>query len=237
MIEVKNKKDCCGCHACSAICAKHCITMKSDEEGFLYPIVDKDACTNCGLCEKVCPMLNQSEPSPPLKVYAGKNKDEEIRCQSSSGGIFTLLAEKVIGEGGVVFGAKFDKNWDVVHSWTDTLEGIAVFRGSKFVQSTIGEAYLDIKHFLKQGRKVLFSGTPCQITGLKKFLRKDYNNLLTVEVVCHGVASPRIWNEYLKSLQLKNIGAISHKDKSSGWRGYSFSIKNTEGVMLCPLCL
>lgn len=232
MITIKDKKDCCGCHVCASICAKHCITMQSDEEGFLYPVVDKDACTDCGLCEKVCPVINQSEPRKPLKVYAAKNKNEEIRRQSSSGGIFTLLAERVIVEGGVVFGARFDENWDVIHSWADTIEGIAAFRGSKYVQSTIGDTYREAKDFLKQGRKVLFSGTPCQIAGLKKYLRKDYDNLLTVDVVCHGVPSPRIWNEYLKSLHLTNIGAISHKDKSTGWRGYSFSIKDTEGRLI-----
>ena len=232
MIEIKDKKDCCGCHACASICAKHCITMQSDEEGFLYPVVDKDACTDCGLCEKVCPIINQSEPRKPLKVYAAKNKNEEIRCQSSSGGIFTLLAEKVINEGGVVFGARFDENWNVVHSWTDTIEGIAAFRGSKYVQSTIGGTYREAKEFLKQGRKVLFSGTSCQITGLKKFLRKEYDNLLAVDVVCHGVPSPKIWREYLESLHISNIGTISHKDKATGWRGYSFSVKNTEGELI-----
>lgn len=232
MIEIKDKKDCCGCHACVIVCAKHCITMQSDEEGFLYPVVDKNACTDCGLCEKVCPVINQSEPRKPLKVYAAKNKNEEIRHQSSSGGIFTLLAEKVIAEGGVVFGARFDENWNVIHSWTDTIEGIAAFRGSKYVQSTIGDTYRKAREFLKQGRKVLFSGTPCQIAGLKRYLRKEYDNLLSVDIVCHGVPSPKIWSEYLRSLKLSNIGAISHKDKSTGWRRYSFSIKDTDGKVI-----
>lgn len=232
MIEIKDKKDCCGCQACATICAKHCITMQADEEGFLYPMVDKDTCTDCGLCMKVCPVINQSEPRKPLKVYAAKNKNEEIRRQSSSGGIFTLLAEKVIAEGGVVFGARFDENWDVIHSKTDTLEGIAAFRGSKYVQSTIGDTYREAREFLKKGRKVLFSGTPCQIAGLRKYLRKDYDNLLTVDVMCHGVPSPKIWREYLCSLQLSNIGAISHKDKSTGWRRYSISVKDTDGKVI-----
>lgn len=232
MIEIKDKKDCCGCHACVTVCAKHCITMQSDEEGFLYPVVDKNACTDCGLCEKVCPVINQSEPRKPLKVYAAKNKNEEIRRQSSSGGIFTLLAEKVIAEGGVVFGARFDENWDVIHSWADTIEGIAAFRGSKYVQSTIGDSYRQAKDFLKQGRKVLFSGTSCQIAGFKKYLRKEWDNLLTIDVVCHGVPSPKIWREFLESLQLPDIGTISHKDKSTGWRSYSFSVKDTKGKVV-----
>lgn len=244
MIEIKDKKDCCGCHACASICAKHCITMQADEEGFLYPIVDKDACTDCGLCEKVCPVINQSEPRKPLKVYAAKNKNEEIRRQSSSGGIFTLLAEKVINEGGVVFGARFDEEWNVIHSWTDTIEGIAAFRGSKYVQSTIGDTYREAKDFLKQGRKVLFSGTPCQIAGLKKYLRKDYDNLLTVDVVCHGVPSPLVWRSYLKEtreqLRAREVGknsvplsmdelpvitGISFRDKTNGWKKYDFRLR------------
>ena len=244
MIELKDKKDCCGCHACATICAKHCITMQADEEGFLYPIVNKEACTDCGLCEKVCPVINQSEPRKPLKVYAAKNKNEEIRRQSSSGGIFTLLAEKVINEGGVVFGARFDEEWNVVHSWADNIEGIAAFRGSKYVQSTIGDTYREAKDFLKQGRQVLFSGTPCQIAGLKKYLRKDYDNLLTVDVVCHGVPSPLVWRTYLdetrKQLraergvgkntvssslnELPVITGISFRDKTNGWKKYGFRL-------------
>ena len=245
MIEIVDKKECCGCSACVQICAKYCITMQADEEGFLYPIVDKDACTDCGLCEKVCPIINQSEPSKPLKVYAAKNKNEEIRRQSSSGGIFTLLAEKVIVEGGVVFGARFDEEWNVIHSWTDTIEGIAAFRGSKYVQSTIGDTYREAKDFLKQGRKVLFSGTPCQIAGLKKYLYKDYDNLLTVDVVCHGVPSPLVWRTYLDGTreqlrarrgigknsvsssidELPVITGVSFRDKTNGWKKFGFRLR------------
>lgn len=219
--------------------------MQEDNEGFLYPIVDADTCIECGLCEKVCPVINQSEPRKPMKVYAAKNKDEEIRRQSSSGGIFTPLAEAVINEGGVVFGAKFDKDWNVVHDWTDTIEGIAAFRGSKYVQSTIGETYKEAREFLKQGRKVLYSGTPCQISGLKKFLRKEYDNLLTIDVVCHGVPSPLVWREYLKEtrknlraerdagkntvssslMDLPVITGISFRDKTNGWKKFGFKLR------------
>ena len=198
MIEIKDKKDCCGCSACVQRCPKQCITLKEDNEGFLYPIVDKKTCIDCGLCEKVCPILHQGEPQKPLKVYAAKNLNEEIRRQSSSGGIFTLLAEQVIQEGGVVFGARFDENWEVKHDYTETIEGLAVFRGSKYVQSRIEDNYKKAEEFLKQGRKVLFSGTPCQIAGLKRFLRKEYEELLTVDFVCHGVPSPGVWRKYLK---------------------------------------
>lgn len=247
MIQIKDKKDCCGCHACSNACPKQCITMQGDEEGFLYPIVDKETCIDCGLCEKVCPVINQSEPRKPLHVYAAKNNNEEIRMQSSSGGIFTLLAEAIINEGGVVFGAKFDKDWNVVHDFTETIEGIAAFRGSKYVQSTIGNTYSQAKNFLQAGRKVLFSGTPCQIAGLKKYLRKEYENLLTVDIICHGVPSPKVWNMYLKETcskllmtmpDEKNqsvspigetykscIEAISFRSKITGWKKYSFLLK------------
>ena len=245
MITIKDKKDCCGCHACVSVCAKHCITMQTDSEGFLYPVVDKDACTDCGLCEKVCPVIHQDAPHDPLSSYIAINRNEEIRLQSSSGGIFTLLAEQVIAEGGVVFGARFDKDWSVIHSWTDTIEGLAAFRGSKYVQSRIGDSYREAREFLKQGRKVLFSGTPCQIAGLKKFLRKEYDNLLTVDFICHGVPSPGVWQRYLSELreelraergvgknsvpssidELPVITGISFRDKSNGWKKYGFLLR------------
>ena len=247
MIQIKNKKDCCGCHACSNACPKQCITMQADNEGFLYPVVDKETCIDCGLCEKVCPVINQNVPHKPLHVYAAYNKDEEIRMQSSSGGIFTLLAEATINEGGVVFGAKFDKDWNVVHDYTETIDGIADFRGSKYVQSTIGSTYSLAKKFLQAGRKVLFSGTPCQIAGLKKYLRKEYDNLLAVDIICHGVPSPKVWSMYLnetysKLLAIRTDGknsvcsakggtdkpcieAISFRSKVTGWKKFSFMLK------------
>lgn len=244
MFQITDKSQCCGCHACTSICAKHCITMHEDNEGFLYPVVDDTICVDCGLCEKVCPVINQNEPRKPLKVYAAKNANEEVRLKSSSGGIFSLLAEAIISDGGIVFGAKFDGNWNVVHSWTDTKEGIAAFRGSKYVQSIVGNTYVEVREFLKQGRKVLFSGTPCQIAGLKKFLRKEYDNLLTVDVVCHGVPSPLVWREYIGEVRekiraervvgkntvssslndLPVITGISFRDKTHGWKKFGFRL-------------
>ena len=227
MVEIEDKKDCCGCHACATICTQHCIVMCADEEGFLYPVVDQSRCTDCGLCERVCPVTNQGSPRKPLRVYAAKNKNEEIRLQSSSGGIFSLLAEKVIDGGGVVFGARFDDEWNVVHAWTDTMEGIVAFRGSKYVQSSIGSSYKEAKNFLLQGRDVLFSGTPCQIAGLKSYLRKEYDNLLTVDVVCHGVPSPLVWRRYLNDMRkvYPQITDISFRDKSFGWKKYCIRIR------------
>lgn len=252
MIILKNKKDCCGCEACVQRCPKRCISMHEDEEGFLYPNVNPSLCIDCGLCEKVCPVINQSEIHKPLKVYAAKNPDEQIRLSSSSGGIFTMLAEQVLNDNGVVFGARFNVNWEVEHGYADTLDGIASFRGSKYVQSRIGDSCLQVEAFLKQGRKVLFSGTPCQVAGLKKYLgNKKYDNLLTVDVVCHGVPSPLVWRKYLEEIirpkgaaekkrflslnEMPVITDIVFRDKTLGWKKFGFEIRyksNQEEVYL-----
>ena len=234
MIDISDKENCCGCSACVQKCPKQCIALKEDNEGFLYPIVDKDNCIDCGLCEKVCPVLSQNESRKPLKVYAAINKNEEIRRQSSSGGVFTLLAEKIINEGGIVFGARFDNNWEVKHDYTDTIEGLAAFRGSKYVQSRIEDNFQKAENFLKEGRKVLFSGTPCQIAGLKSYLRKDYDNLLAVDFICHGVPSPMVFRLYLDEvLKMKfgpnilsnNIKKIDFRDKSISWEKFKFVLE------------
>lgn len=244
MIHITNRQDCCGCAACAQRCPKQCISMKEDAEGFLYPTVDTEVCIDCGLCEKVCPELNSGRERQPQKVYAAINKDEKIRLESSSGGVFTALAEQTIDEGGVVFGARFDENWEVVHAYTETKEGLTAFRGSKYVQSRIGNAYKDAERFLRNGRKVLFTGTPCLVMGLKLYLGRDYDNLLTVDFLCHGVPSPKAWRLYLKEevarMCDKNsasshpksliperdapIVGISFRDKHSGWKKYSFAL-------------
>lgn len=198
MIHHKKKSECCGCEACVQRCPKNCILLKEDEEGFLYPQVDVSACIECGLCEKVCPVIHQNVPRKPLAVYAAKNPDEEIRRTSSSGGIFWLLVEQTIAAGGVVFGARFNEQWEVVHTAVQTLEEAAAFRGSKYVQSHVGETFIEAEKCLKQGQQVLFSGTPCQIAGLHRFLGKDYENLLSVDIICHGVPSPGVFRWYLK---------------------------------------
>ena len=197
MINVQNKQDCCGCSACVQRCPKQCIALHQDEEGFLYPKVDMETCIDCGLCEKVCPVLHQAEERVPLEVFAAKNPNEEIRYESSSGGIFTLLAEQTIEAGGVVFGVKWNEHFEAVHAYTETKEGLAAFRGSKYVQSQVGETFKQAEQFLKQGRQVLYSGTPCQIAALKLFLRKEYENLLAVDIICHGAPSPGVFRWYL----------------------------------------
>ncbi len=246
MIALKNNSECCGCEACVQRCPQHCIVMREDSEGFYYPVVDSEKCTDCSLCERVCPEIHSGEGHSPLKVYAAKNRDEEIRRESSSGGIFTLLAEKILSESGVIFGARFDTRWEVVHDYTENVEGLGAFRGSKYVQSRIRDSFRQAECFLKAGRKVLFSGTPCQIAGLKLFLRKEYDNLLTVDFICHGVPSPGVWRKYLKEIAarravgkntvlsaslnesddvLQNIFSISFRDKVLGWKKFSFVVR------------
>ncbi|EEC97020.1 4Fe-4S binding domain protein [Parabacteroides johnsonii DSM 18315] len=219
--------------------------MQEDTEGFFYPVVDECVCVDCGLCERVCPVLNQSSEREPLEVYAAFNKNEEIRMQSSSGGIFTALANQIIKEGGVVFGARFNEDWEVVHDYVETIEGLSVFRGSKYVQSRIGNTFSQTEQFLKQGRKVLFSGTPCQIAGLKLYLRKEYENLLTMDFICHGVPSSGVWRQYLNELithlgnsrisvyshsesiilnSIRNISHIEFRNKRLGWKKYCFAL-------------
>lgn len=244
MIEIKDKSQCCGCNACVQRCPKQCIAMCEDEEGFLYPEVDEAICIDCGLCENVCPVINQADARIPLQVYAAKNTDEKIRMHSSSGGVFSILAEQTIKQGGVVFGARFDENWEVKHDYTETIDGVSVFRGSKYVQSKTGDTFKQAEQFLKQNRKVLFSGTPCQIVALKRYLKKEYENLLLVDFICHGVPSPGVWRKYLKQvialtcdkntvsshlkllLSERNalVEGISFRDKRLGWQKYSFSL-------------
>lgn len=212
MITILDKHNCCGCSACVQVCPKRCINFDEDDKGFRYPLVDKESCIECGLCTKVCPCINTNESVKPLNVYAAKNPDDKIRKNSSSGGIFTMLAEVIIKEKGVVFGACFDKKWNVVHDFTESIDGLRAFRGSKYIQSRIGETYKICKSFLKQGRLVLFSGTPCQIKGLKLFLRRDYDNLITIDFICHGVPSPGVFRWYLQE-KLDNYASCNKTKK------------------------
>lgn len=226
MIEITDKQLCCGCSACVSVCPKNCISLVEDEEGFLYPKVDKTNCINCNLCESVCQFVRTSDKHIPKKVYAAKNLNEQERLNSSSGGIFILLAREIILKGGVVFGVKFDENFDAIHTYAESFDELKAFQGSKYVQSRIGNTYLKVRDFLKEGRNVLFSGTGCQILGLKKFLQKDYDNLFTVEIVCHGVPSPKVWKGYLNGLGLKDVSEFSFRNKSSSWKNYHIEAKD-----------
>lgn len=221
------KADCCGCYACANICPKNCIVMAEDSEGFWYPQVDEAACVECGLCEKVCPALHgvpETTDTTPA-AYAAKNKDDATREASSSGGVFSLLAEETLASGGVVFGAALSEDCrEVRHIAVERADELAKLRGSKYVQSRIGETYAQAKAHLDVGRAVLFSGTPCQIEGLRAFLRKDYDHLLCVDIACHGVPSPKAWRRYLDARERQaadTVRQVSFRDKQTGWRTYS----------------
>lgn len=229
-----SKKDCTGCYCCLNACPKGCINMQTDEEGFFYPKVNYEDCIKCGKCIKVCPLKNKIKIDNDPISYACINKDELVRLDSSSGGIFTLLAKEVIDRGGVVFGATFNDNFEVVHNVVETYDNLNLLRGSKYVQSKIGYTYKKAKEFLKSGREVLFSGTPCQIAGLKSYLEKSYPNLITIDVICHGVPSPYVWHKYIEFRENKAKSKVNHiafRRKNAGWKQYSISFlykNNTE---------
>ena len=220
---------CTGCTACATACPKSCIAMTADENGFLYPIVDAEGCVSCGLCENACPVITPlkmagNEP----KAYAAYSKDETVRMQSSSGGVFTELAKAVLKDGGVVFGAVYSEQFEVVHICAENETDLAKLRGAKYAQSDLRGIFADVKTLLEQGQKVLFSGTPCQVGGLKAFLRKEYANLITVDFVCHSVPSPMAWREYVKyRAEQDNNGkmpdTINLRSKQSGWTSYQYS--------------
>ena len=227
-----NKTNCCGCSACVSICPKQCITMQVDEEGFLYPWTDKEKCINCGLCDKVCminhPMDSQSDRKG--TAYACINISEEDRLRSSSGGIFPLLAKCILAKGGKVYGAAFDEEWLVQHVSIGDVNNLSMLQGSKYMQSDKKQTFVQVKRDLDSGKEVLFSGTPCEVRGLKSFLQKEYEKLTCVDVVCHGVPSPLVWRKYIAYIE-KIVGkprdresTPSHRLKSDGWSRYSVSI-------------
>lgn len=230
MLELKDKTACCGCQACLEACPAKCISMVPDDEGFLYPKINQADCIDCHLCEKVCPQLNArplDQPDTPLTCYAAISQDISIRLQSSSGGVFSLLADSVLKRGGVVFGARFDDNFLVFHSFTETEEGLSPFRGSKYVQSDLRGAYSQVRSFLKEKRPVLFTGTPCQIAGLRSFLHnKEDEKLYLVSIVCHGAPSPRIWKDYLDAVTSGvTPTSVNMRNKDNGWGEYRIVVQ------------
>lgn len=220
---------CTGCWACVSACPKQCIHMVQDAAGFPYPAADAANCVNCGLCEKVCPVLNKIEPHGDAPVaFAAYSRDMATRLASSSGGIFSELARAVIAKGGAVYGAAYTEQFDVVHICAESKTELARLRGAKYVQSDLGNTFGEVKGRLEKGQQVLFSGTPCQVAGLKSFLQKEYNNLFTVDFVCHGVPSPAAWKEYVKYRAQQDNGgrlptAINMRSKETGWSRYHYS--------------
>lgn len=233
MITICDKKNCMGCHACANICPKKCITMKEDEEGFLYPQVDQEKCVDCHLCDKICPVINNKKRiGEKPRAFACINKNEIERMSSSSGGIFTILARQILNQGGVVFGVGFDENFEVAHMAIEKEEEIEKLQGSKYVQSRIGDSYQQAKKYLNEGRKVLFTGTPCQIGGLLAYLGKDYDNLYTQDIICHGVPSPGVWKKYLQYRECEANSKVAHikfREKDKKWKPYFMHIKFENG--------
>ena len=194
--------------------------MQADEEGFLYPVVNTTRCIQCSKCVKVCPYTDSEFTNKPEKeelsvCYAAYNKNEEIRYKSASGGMFRVFDDKIIAEGGVVFGATFDKDFTVEHTYTETLEGLTAFMGSKYLQSRMEDSFIQVKRFLREGRKVLFTGCACQIAGLKRYLKKDDANLICIDLICHGVDSPQIW---LDSFIAKQVGNVRDVGVTLGYK-------------------
>lgn len=228
------KEICSGCSACAQACPQNAITMTCDEQGFLYPSIDFEKCTNCGICRKLCPCANKNEDDGKNpETYYVINNNQDIRLNSSSGGVFTALAESILENKGVVFGAAFDDEFNVVHKACQTIDELASLRGSKYVESKIGDSYKQAKELLEKGIKVLFTGTPCQIGGLYAYLKKDYDNLYTADFICHGVPSPAVWREYIKLREQRTnskIKRISFRNKSSGWQRYSVYFEFENGT-------
>ena len=240
MIEIRRNGDCCGCEACVQVCPKNCINFSRDAQGFLYPVVNKESCIDCGLCEKVCPVINKINQSKnnPSTLYAVKSYDDAVREQSSSGGFFSLLADYVLSKGGVVYGAAFDDAFNVCHTRVANISDLHKLRGSKYVQSRIGKTFSECKDDLKAGKFVLFTGTPCQISALGHFLRKDHDNLIKVEVVCHGVPSPMIYQQYLKETIIKDvedrtITKVNFRTKLGSWKLYFFTVEYKDRGEIC----
>lgn len=220
--------NCTGCYSCVNICPNDCITMKQAETGFFIPEISQSMCINCGRCEKACPFIHMPEVSIKTTAYAIKNRNEEVQIESTSGGVFPLLAEHVLDREGVIFGAAYDADFSVRHIKVCERKDLLLFQGAKYVQSLIGTVFLEVKKELVSGRLTMFSGTPCQCAGLKSFLGKPYDNLLTVDLICHGVPSPKVWQAYIDyRSQKENNGVrpqrINMRSKSSGWSHYGYS--------------
>jgi len=228
------KEKCTGCAVCSNICPNNCIDMVSDSEGFLYPSIDLNNCINCRICEKTCPVINETkiENNPRPSVYAAWSLDEDIRFNSTSGGIFSELAKKIISDGGYVAGAKYNDRYLVEHCLINDNYGIFLLRQSKYVQSSLGNIYIKVKEILNKNKTVMFVGTPCQCAGLVSFLGKEYDNLLICDFICRGVNSPKAYTKYLESMENEYSSPIKKvwfKNKINGWNKFCTKIEFENG--------
>ncbi|MBR1676344.1 MAG: Coenzyme F420 hydrogenase/dehydrogenase, beta subunit C-terminal domain [Clostridia bacterium] len=225
-------KACIGCTACYNICPTKKIKLSFDYRGFIRPVIDDSInCIECGQCERVCPVLHPIDnTAQSTKCYAVKSKNDNIRDCSSSGGVFSEIAIKVLNSGGIVYGAAYSDDFSVQHIGIESVEELTKLRGAKYAQSDLSDTYCKIENGLKQGRIVLFSGTPCQVAGLKSFLKKEFENLITIDFVCHGVPSPQVWENYVFYRAKKDNNGIlplkiNMRSKESGWSNYSYSMR------------
>ena len=230
MIDICPTTDCTGCSACFSICPRHAVTLIPDQEGFLHPQIDQDLCIDCDLCRKACPARqtpSRKDRLPEELFFAAYHRDEDIRMASSSGGAFSALASWMLKQGGYVCAASYDDDFKGVHHVIiRSEEELPRLRTSKYTQSRTGTCFRDILRLLKQGEKVLFAGTPCQTAGLHLFLRKEYDKLLTVDIVCHGVPSPVIFADYISYLERKYKSPVKNYNfRDKKWSWYHFNTK------------
>ncbi len=225
MIDI-NSPDCIGCGACESVCPQNCIALKTDNEGFLYPVVDDKKCTDCHQCENICIINNDIAPIEIREAYAVYSKNEKERLRSSSGAVFYELSRKTIDGGGVVFGAAFSDDWSVTHTMCTSLDELHNLQTSKYVQSETSGIFEQVKSELHKEKTVLFCGTPCQCNALSLYLKKSYSNLLLVDFICHGVPSPGVWQKYVHSFGFTDIQKINFRNKSKSWENYCFSVCN-----------
>lgn len=239
MIQIKNKLDCCGCNACGDVCAQHAITFKTDNEGFWYPEVDKEKCTDCHLCEKVCPMLHEAnnvERYAEANVFAAYTKDEAIRLDSTSGGIHSMLALKKFSKNAYVGGAVYNADHTCSQIVTSDENMLSEIRSSKYLQSNSEGIYSEIRKLLREGKEVFYCGCPCQIHALYNFLGKEYDNLTTSDFICRGVNSPKVFLKYIEMLE-RRFGSkatkIKFKNKKWGWHNFSLRVNFESGKEYC----
>lgn len=224
------KKLCSGCGACAAVCPKHCVEMTADREGFRYPVIKQAHCVSCQVCETVCPIAAPLRLSQETTAVAAQNRNRVIRQESSSGGVFSALAEYVLAKGGLVCAAVYDENQMVSHRIIDQPDGIGAMRGAKYAQSKPESCFPRIKKELQEEKYVLFVGTPCQTAGLSQYLGKRYERLILVDMICHGVPSPKVWENYLRERQTSDapkagVQTINLRNKETGWSRYSYSVR------------
>ena len=223
MIEIHRQEDCCGCTACASVCPVNCIKMQEDSEGFKYPVVDKSRCIDCGKCERICPVINRPLNDKKPKAYLARTKDDVLLQKCTSGGVFTEIARRIIEQGGIAYGVVYDQDFNVCHERVCDLAGVARLPGSKYVQSNLDGAFGRILDDVKAEKQVVFCGTPCQVAGLKNFLGREYDNLLLIDLVCHGVPSPKLWKAYVDYLEAKN-GKLKYANFRSKRLGYHVSV-------------